>query len=213
MFTILALLFAVAYYGSDIYCLWDNSFPVFCKCTLCFFLSLSETETFTLDLQNIPTSSPLSSTSFSDSSLDSEGTSSHSVSITPSQLSATASFDEGGNDSVCNRPFTSQILKTWPESFQVLWEKMPQESRSAVVQAKRPKPVERRQMIRILVDEMRRYKANPTRSQCPAVIRNIIKQYPKSFAEMTPNSSLLGGGCTPLLIQVKDQVENVTVLG
>lgn len=160
------------------------------------FLSLLETEAFTLDLQNIPTSSPLSSTSFSDSSLDSEGTSSHSISITPSQLSATASFDEGGNDSVCDRPSTSQILKTWPESFQVPWEKMPPKIRSAVVQGKRPKPVERRQMIRILVDEMRRYEANPTRSQCLTVIRNIIRQYPKSFVDMTPDGSLLGGGCT-----------------
>lgn len=97
---------------------------------------------------------------------------------------------------MCNRPSTSQILKTWPESFQVPWEKMPLKIRSAVVQGKRPKPVERRQMIRILVDEMRRYEANPTRSQCLTVIRNIIRQYPKSFVDMTPDGSLLGGGCT-----------------
>lgn len=64
-------------------------------------------------------------------------------------------------------------------------------------------------MVRILADEMRRYEANPTRAQCLSVVQNIIRQYPKSFADMTPNGSLLGGGCTSLLIQVKNRIENL----
>ncbi|GAA6085222.1 uncharacterized protein LOC109088557 [Tachysurus ichikawai] len=71
---------------------------------------------------------------------------------------------------------------------------MPQEIRSAIADGKRPKPVERRQMVRVLADEMRRYEANTTRAQCLTVVRNIIRQYPKSFADIAPDGSLLCGG-------------------
>lgn len=86
---------------------------------------------------------------------------------------------------------------------------MPQEIRSAIADGKRPKPVERRQMVRVLADEMRKYEANPTRAQCLTVVRNIIRQYPKSFADIAPDGSLLCGGYTSLLIQVKNRIENV----
>ncbi|XP_034549429.1 uncharacterized protein LOC117824412 [Notolabrus celidotus] len=167
-----------------------------------------ETETVTLDLQVIPTSSPLSSDfSVSESSSPSPGTSTYS---STSQLSTTALLSsQAGTGNPSNEPSTSQILKTWPETFQVPWEQMPQEIRSAIVDGKRPKPVERRQMVRVLVDEMRKCEANPTRTQCITVIRKIIRQYPKSFADMTADGSLLGGGYTSLLIQVKNRIENV----
>ncbi|XP_059355259.1 uncharacterized protein LOC132092841 [Carassius carassius] len=127
-----------------------------------------------------------------------------------SQLSAISSCSsQSRNSEPSNRPSTSQILKTWPETFQVPWEQMPQEIRSAIADGKRPKPVERRQMVQVLVDEMRRYEANPTRAQCLTVVRNIIRQYPKSFADIAPDGSLLCGGYTSLLIQLKNRIENV----
>ncbi|XP_016336840.1 uncharacterized protein LOC107684959 [Sinocyclocheilus anshuiensis] len=164
-----------------------------------------ETETITLDLQVIPPSSPLSTTS--SVSEASSGTPSHCSS---SHLPSTEILSrQTRNSDPSNSSSTSQTIKTWPETFQVPWEKMPQEIRSAIVDRKRPKPMERRQMVRVLVDEMRRYEANPTRSQCLSVIRNIIRQYPKSFADMGADGSLLGGGYTSLLIQVKNHIENV----
>ncbi|KAI7790383.1 hypothetical protein IRJ41_019963 [Triplophysa rosa] len=69
--------------------------------------------------------------------------------------------------------------------------------------------MERRQMVRVVVDEMRRYDQNPTRLQCLTVVRNITRQYPKSFADMAPNGSLLGGDYSSLLIQVKNRIENL----
>ncbi|CAG5865940.1 unnamed protein product, partial [Menidia menidia] len=149
-----------------------------------------ETEIILLDLEAIPTSTLLSSAPESSLSC----TPPHSSS---SELSAIASCsNQARNCEPSNRPSRSQILKTWPETFQVPWEQMPQEIRSAIADGKRPKPVERRQMVRILADEMRRYEANPTRAQCLSVVQNIIRQYPKSFADMTPDGSLLGGGYT-----------------
>lgn len=164
-----------------------------------------------MDLQSVPTSSPMSSVSSVSQSSSSSGTPPHSGT---SHVSATALFSsQAGKSDPSSRPSTSRVLKTWPETFQVPWEQMPQEIRSAIVDGKRPKPVERRQMVRILADEMRRYEANPTRSQCFTVVRNIIRQYPKSFADMTPDGSLLGGGYTSLLIQVKNRIENLNRAG
>nr|XP_020479768.1 uncharacterized protein LOC109974095 [Monopterus albus] len=167
-----------------------------------------ETKRVTLDFQAIPTSSPLSS----DWSVS--GSSSPTLCTPPdcslSQLSAIPSCSSQARSSEpSHRPFTSLLLKTWPETFQVPWEQMPQEIRSAIADGKRPKPVERRQMVRVLADEMRKYEANPTRAQCLTVVRNIIRQYPKSFADIAPDGSLLCGGYTSLLIQVKNRIENV----
>lgn len=168
--------------------------PYKCHCidTDMYVLFCLETETITSDLQVIAPSSPLSSTS--SVSEPSSGTPSHCSS---SHLPATEiSSRQTRNSDPSNSPSTSQTFKTWPETFQVPWEKMPKEIRSAIVDGKRPKPLERRQMVRVLVDEMRTYEANPTRSQCLSVIRNIIRQYPKSFADMAADGSLLGGGYT-----------------
>lgn len=86
---------------------------------------------------------------------------------------------------------------------------MPTEIQTAVSSGKRPKPPERRQMVRILVNEMRKFELCPTRAQCLTVCRNIIRQYPNSFADIFPDGSLMAGGYTSLLIQVKTRIENL----
>lgn len=167
-----------------------------------------ETEMVVLDLQPISNFSPMRSvSSASESPLQSSST----PRSTTSHMSATALLSsQEENSDQSSRPSTSQILKTWPETFQVPWEQMPQEIRSAIVAGKRPKPAERRQMIRVLADEMRRHEASPTRSQCLTVVRNIVRQYPNTFADMKPDGSFLGGGYTSLLNQVKNRIENLS---
>lgn len=64
-------------------------------------------------------------------------------------------------------------------------------------------------MIRVLVDEIRKYTTNPTRSQCRTVCKSIVRKYPKSFADMTRNGILIAGGFTSLLQQVKTRTENI----
>lgn len=64
-------------------------------------------------------------------------------------------------------------------------------------------------MIRTLVDEMRKFEASPTRAQCLMVCRNIIQQFPNSFADIFLDSSLMAGGYTSLLMQVKTHIENL----
>ncbi|XP_031698613.1 uncharacterized protein LOC116380945, partial [Anarrhichthys ocellatus] len=102
------------------------------------------------------------------------------------------------------------IKKNWPEAFQVNWNKMPSDLLSTVMSGKRPSPSDRRQFVRVLVDEMRKYEANPTRAQCLISTRNVIRQYPKSFADtMDDGKTMIGGGYESLLSQVKVCVEQL----
>lgn len=101
------------------------------------------------------------------------------------------------------------VKKTWPETFQVPWTLMPADILSTVTDGKRPSPAARRQMVRVLADEMRKQELNPTRSQCATVCQNIIRKYPQSFADLRDNGQLLGNGYTSLLIQIKNRIENL----
>lgn len=85
-------------------------------------------------------------------------------------------------------------------------QQIPQEKHSVTIDGKRPWPVERHQMVRALVHEMKRYEANRIRSEYLTIIRNLIS---KIFADMTADGSLLGGGYTPPLYEVKNPIQNV----
>ncbi|KAK0147739.1 hypothetical protein N1851_012559 [Merluccius polli] len=96
-----------------------------------------------------------------------------------SSPSATSSSDRSDLSSPTNRRLPPQISTSWPEKFQVPWDRMPLEIRSAIANGKRPTPAERRQMVKVLVDEIRKCEANPTRSQCLTVktrIENINRE-------------------------------------
>ncbi|KAF7689998.1 hypothetical protein HF521_011802 [Silurus meridionalis] len=153
-----------------------------------------ETELTTLDLQILPPTSPAVSSG-----------SEHPCSSQSSV--ASLSNPESSSSEDCGP--SSNLKKTWPETFEVPWTLMPADIRSAVAEGKRPSLAARRQMIRILADEIRKYELNPTRSQCVTVCRNIIRQYPQSFADLRDSGQLLGNGYTSLLIQIKNRIENL----
>ncbi|XP_051809342.1 uncharacterized protein LOC127535415 [Acanthochromis polyacanthus] len=160
----------------------------------------SETEMFPLDLTMTQSPRPLSSSSPLETT---------SPLSSPSSLPSTSSSNLSEMSSPDSRGFPSQISKTWPETFQVPWDHMPLEIRSAIANGKRPTPAERRQMVRVLADEMRKHEANPTCSQFLTVCQKIVRQYPQSFADVFTDGSLMAGGHTSLLIQIKTRIENL----
>lgn len=90
---------------------------------------------------------------------------------------------------------TTIAQRDWHETFQVEWENMPLGARSAISYRKRPTPADRRQMVRLLVDEMRKHTPNPTKAQCLTVVKDIIKQHPQSFADtLDDGQTMIGGG-------------------
>ncbi|XP_049450815.1 uncharacterized protein LOC125900084 [Epinephelus fuscoguttatus] len=172
----------------------------------------SETEIIALDLTVIQSSTPISSPSVLETTSPRSSQSppeTTSPLSSPSSLSSMSMSNLSDMSSPTSTRSPSQISKTWPETFQVPWDQMPKEIRSAIANGKRPTPAERRQMVRVLVDAMRKYEANPTRSQCLTVCQNIVRQYPQSFADVFANGSLMAGGYTSLLIQVKTCIENL----
>ncbi|MEQ2201089.1 hypothetical protein XENOCAPTIV_007403 [Xenoophorus captivus] len=89
---------------------------------------------------------------------------------------------------------------------------LPLDIQTTISEGKRP-PNKRRQMIKILADEMQKYEANPTRSQCLTVCQKITNQYPDSFADMTPSGKLIAGGYSSLFSQLKTRNENINRSG
>ncbi|XP_067217734.1 uncharacterized protein [Chanodichthys erythropterus] len=111
-----------------------------------------------------------------------------------------------------SKPTSSSVASTashsWLENFKVPWDLMPPGIKSAVENGQRPSPSDRRQMIRILADEIRKLEKAPTRSQCLTVTRQIVSQYPKSFADMMCDK-VVGGGYESLLSQLKVRIEHL----
>lgn len=62
-------------------------------------------------------------------------------------------------------------------------------------------------MVRVLADEMRRFEANPTRSQCLTVAHKIVRQYPKTFSDAVLGVNTIGY-CS-LLSQLKIRIEHL----
>lgn len=64
-------------------------------------------------------------------------------------------------------------------------------------------------MIRVLVDEIRKYHLKPKRKECFIICRDLVRQYPSSFADMTSRGDIIGCGFTSLLSQVQRRIENI----
>lgn len=77
---------------------------------------------------------------------------------------------------------------------------MPHGISMAVKSQKRPSPSVRREMVRIIVDEMRATEANPTRSDCLSVAKKIVRKYPMSFEDILKDGSQIGSRMLPLSI-------------
>lgn len=160
------------------------------------FLWGTETETVTLDLTIMQHTPSLSAGSSS-----------------PPQCSSNmlSVFTDGESSSLeDNMPSTSHVKKSWSDTFQVPWQLMPGEIQSAISTGKRPSPQARRQMVRVLADEIRKFEPTPTRAQCLSICKAIVRQYPQSFADQLHDGRIVGEGYSSLLAQIKTRIENLS---
>ncbi|XP_072232025.1 uncharacterized protein [Leuresthes tenuis] len=111
--------------------------------------------------------------------------------------------------SLSNAAFSSSDGPVRTETFRVPWHLMPVEIHTAVAGGKRPSAAERRQMVRVLVDEMRKYELKPKRSWYLNVCRDIVCRYPQSFADLHHDGQLLGDGCASLVNQVRNRIDSL----
>ncbi|KAK2905511.1 hypothetical protein Q8A67_007310 [Cirrhinus molitorella] len=106
-------------------------------------------------------------------------------------------------------PNLPQCPPNWITTFHVPWEKMAPTLQQAISTEKRAAHSDRLEMIRVIVDTIRMQCPNPTRAECSQIAKNIVAQYPKTFADVTDEEELLGSGYTSLLTQIKTRVEHV----
>ncbi|KAJ8351966.1 hypothetical protein SKAU_G00234420 [Synaphobranchus kaupii] len=85
---------------------------------------------------------------------------------------------------------------------------MPAGLQSAIANGERPTAADRRQMVRVLADEVKKLETNPTRAQCLTVSHNIVRQYPKSFADADTQETG-AAACSSLLSQLKNRIEHL----
>uniref|UniRef100_A0A3B1IPE7 C2H2-type domain-containing protein n=1 Tax=Astyanax mexicanus TaxID=7994 RepID=A0A3B1IPE7_ASTMX len=100
-------------------------------------------------------------------------------------------------------------LSTWLDKFKVPWSKMPQGIKLSINAQQRPTPRDRREMIRVIVDEIRLIEPNPTRSDCVTVAKMVVKEYPESFADILKDGTRIGSGFASLVNQLKTRVEHL----
>ena len=86
---------------------------------------------------------------------------------------------------------------------------MPHGIKTAIAREQRPSPRDRREMVRIVVDEMRLHELNPKRSDCLTIAKMIVKQYPKSFVDILKDGTRIGSGYASLVNQRKTRVEHL----
>ncbi|KAF3708595.1 hypothetical protein EXN66_Car001769 [Channa argus] len=86
------------------------------------------------------------------------------------------------------------------------FDRMPVGIRRAVANQTRPSPGDRKDMVKAVVDHMLEYESNPTRVTCHNIVRGIVRDHSKSFADVGKNGDVIGDGCYSLQ-QIKTTVE------
>lgn len=104
-------------------------------------------------------------------------------------------------------PFSAKTC--WTSNFQIPWEKMPERLTEAIARGALAQGEDRRKMVRIVVDAMRVHCLNPNLAACTEVARQIVAQFPATFADQTSDEEQPGCGYYSILKQLKTRVEYV----
>ncbi|XP_055067845.2 uncharacterized protein [Misgurnus anguillicaudatus] len=96
------------------------------------------------------------------------------------------------------------------EVYAVPWHKMPSDLMLAISKKKRPKPKERRELVRIVIDDVfRKERGRPGRAKLREIAKRIVAQYPCSFQDRDLQENVIGTGYDTLFIQLENRVENL----
>ena len=81
--------------------------------------------------------------------------------------------------------------------------------KKAVQNNKRPTPAQRRAMVRVIVDEMKKHQKNPNLAQASTVAERVVCLHPDSFEHRSDERERLASGFHVLAKQLKNRIENV----
>ncbi|XP_067296101.1 uncharacterized protein [Pseudorasbora parva] len=109
--------------------------------------------------------------------------------------------------SSCTESFVPHIGRPWHVDFRVNWEQMPSSVQKYLSNQSRPLPVDRKNIVQAVVEQILEQDPNPTRATCHSIVRGIIREFPKCFADIGKTGDIIGDGCQSLLQQIKTRVE------
>lgn len=97
----------------------------------------------------------------------------------------------------------------WVDEFEIPWSKFPKKKLMTCLQNELlPNPSARREMVRILVDEISKISQKPGKKALATIAQKIVKKYKKSFKDEI-EGTLVGYGYDSLLNQLQTRFDNI----
>ena len=107
---------------------------------------------------------------------------------------------------------TSKAGNFWINSFKIPWEKFPKSLLDACAKKVRPKPRDRRAMVRIMCDDIKGYTSLPGRKNLSKVAEMVVAKQKESFCDVI-GDSIIGSGYQSLLKQLEERMANLNRKG
>ncbi|XP_034545095.1 uncharacterized protein LOC117816833 isoform X2 [Notolabrus celidotus] len=96
----------------------------------------------------------------------------------------------------------------WVDNFKIPCENFPEDLMQCLQREKRPKPRLRREMIRIIVKEMMKACASPSRRASTEIAKRLVAMYPNSLQDVI-EGDVVGQGYHSLVKQMQARIENM----
>ncbi|KAG1925846.1 serine/threonine-protein kinase haspin [Pimephales promelas] len=122
--------------------------------------------------------------------------SSSSVDATPRPPSTFESLSRSSQSTSSNH--SQSPNPDWVDTFLVPWDKLPEELMQLLERGNRPSPRIRREMVRIVVQEMMRKNPCPSKKSSTEVAKKMVVKYPKSLQDII-EGDVIGPGYHSLL--------------
>ncbi|KAG1925822.1 hypothetical protein F2P79_025266 [Pimephales promelas] len=131
--------------------------------------------------------------------------SSSSVDATPRPPSTFESLSRSSQSTSSNH--SQSPNPDWVDTFLVPWDKLPEELMQLLERGNRPSPRIRREMVRIVVQEMMRKNPCPSKKSSTEVAKKMVAKYPKSLQDII-EGDVIGPGYHSLVKQLQYRIEN-----
>ena len=111
-------------------------------------------------------------------------------------------------DEISKEKFITKPATYWINDYKIPWNKFPKSLLDACIRKSRPKPRERREMVRILCDDIRGYNTFPGRKNLARIAQMIVSKYKDSFCHLI-GDSVIGSGYESFLKQMEERIANL----
>ncbi|CAB4010891.1 Hypothetical predicted protein [Paramuricea clavata] len=111
-------------------------------------------------------------------------------------------------DDISKTKCTAKPCTYWINDYKIPWNMFSKTLLEACTRKARPKPRERREMIRILCDDIRGFAAVPGRKNLSRIAQMMVAKYKDSFCDVI-GDSVIGSGHESLLRQMEERIANL----